>query len=92
MCNYKVLVLEKNRFLGGSMASFTEPDTGKWKWSPGIQWVCDYSETSVDYMLLKAITRGKAFFSPLDEECQIKYFPDLDYQFTFLNDKMSMPE
>ncbi len=92
MFNYKVLVLEKNRFLGGSMASFTEPDTGKWKWSPGIQWVCDYSETSVDYMLLKAITGGKASFSPLDEECQIKYFPDLDYQFTFLNDKSKLLE
>lgn len=90
MNNYKVLVLEKNRFLGGSMGSFTEADTGKWKWSPGIQWVCDYSETSVDYMLLKAITKGKATFSPLDEECQIKYFPDLDYQFTFLNDKSKL--
>ena len=39
------------------------------------------------YMLLKAITGGKASFSPLDEECQIKYFPDLDYQFSFVNDK-----
>jgi phytoene dehydrogenase-like protein len=92
MCNYKVMVLEKNRFLGGSMGSFTEPYTGKWKWSPGIQWVCDYSETSVDYMLLKAITKGKASFSPLDEECQIKYFPDLDYQFTFINDKSKLLE
>jgi all-trans-retinol 13,14-reductase len=91
-CNYKVLVLEKNRFLGGSMGSFTDPDTDKWKWSPGIQWVCDYSKTSVDYMLLSAITGGKASFSPLDEECQIKYFPDLDYQFTFLNDKNKLLE
>jgi len=87
MCNYKVLVLEKNQFLGGSMGSYTDPETGNWKWSPGIQWVCDYSKSSVDYMLLKTITGGKASFSPLDDECQIKYFPDIDYQFAFVNDK-----
>ena len=87
MCNYKVLVLEKNRSLGGSMGTFTEPETGNWSWSPGVQWVCDYSKTSVDYMLLKAITDGNVSFSPLDDECQIKYFPDLNYQFTFINDK-----
>jgi all-trans-retinol 13,14-reductase len=87
MCNYKVLVLEKNQFLGGSMGSYTDPKTGNWKWSPGIQWVCDYSKSSVDYMLLKTITGGKASFSPLDDECQIKYFPDFDYQFAFVNDK-----
>ena len=92
MCNYKVLVLEKNPFIGGSMASFSDPKAGKWKWSPGIQWVCDYSDTSVDYMLLKAITGGEASFSPLDDECQIKYFPDLDYQFSFVNDKGKMLE
>ena len=92
MCNYKVLVLEKNRFLGGSMGSFTDPKTGNWNWSPGVQWVCDYSETSVDYMLLKAITGGKASFSPLDDECQIKYFPDLKYQFAFINDKSRLLE
>ncbi len=91
-CNYKVLVLEKNPSLGGSMAGFTEPKSGNWKWFPGIQWVCDYSSTSVDYMLLKAITGGKAEFSPLDDECQIKYFPDLDYQFSFVNDKGKMLE
>ncbi len=90
MCNFRVLVLEKNEFLGGSMGSFTEPGTGNWSWSPGVQWVCDYSKTSVDYMLLKAITGGKASFSPLDEECQIKYFPDLDYQFSFVNDKSKL--
>ncbi len=87
MCNYKVLVLEKNRVLGGSLSSYTDPERGNWTWSPGVQWVCDYSETSVDYMLLKAITGGKASFSPLDDECQIKYFPTLDYQFAFTNDK-----
>jgi len=92
MCNYKVLVLEKNQFLGGSMASYSDPKRGNWKWSPGIQWVCDYSKNSVDYMLLKAITGGKASFSPLDDECQIKYFPDLDYQFTFVNDKGKLIE
>ena len=79
MCNYKVLVLEKNPSLGGSMAGFTDPKSGNWNWSPGIQWVCDYSSTSLDYMLLKAITGGKAEVSPLDDECQIKYFPALDY-------------
>jgi len=92
ICNYKVLVLEKNQSLGGSMSSFTDPETSRWIWSPGIQWVCDYSETSVDYMLLKAITGGKASFSPLDDECQVKYFPDLDYHFTFLNDKNKLLE
>ena len=65
-CNYKVLVLEKNQSLGGSLSSFSDPESGNWKWSPGIQWVCDYSKNSVDYMLLKAITGGKASFSPLD--------------------------
>ena len=90
MCNYKVLVLEKNRFLGGSMGTFTDPGTGNWSWSPGVQWVCDYSETSVDYKLLKAITGGKASFSPLDDECQIKYFSDLNYQFVFLNNKSKL--
>jgi len=92
MCNYKVLVLEKNQFLGGSMGSFTDPENGNWTWSPGIQWVCDYSKTSVDYMLLKTITGGKASFSPLDDECQIKYFPDLNYQFAFINDKSELLE
>jgi len=92
MCNYKVLVLEKNRALGGSMGAFTEPETGNWTWSQGVQWVCDYSRTSVDYMLLKAITDGNISFSPLDDECQIKYFPDLDYQFTFINDKGKLKE
>jgi len=92
MCNYKVLVLEKNSFPGGSMGSFTDPESGNWKWYPGIQWVCDYAESSVDYMLLKAITGGKATFTPLDDECQIKYFPDLDYQFSFVNDKRKMLE
>ena len=92
MCNSRVLVLEKNPFLGGSMGSFSDPKTGNWKWSPGIQWVCDYSENSVDYMLLKAITGGKVSFSPLDDKCQIKYFPDMDYQFTFLNDKSMLLE
>ncbi len=92
MCKYKVLVLEKNLFPGGSMSSFTEPETGNWTWSPGVQWVCDYSETSVDYILLKAITDGNISFSPLDYECQIKYFPDLDYQFTFVNDKSKLLE
>ena len=48
------------------MSSFTEPETGNWTWSPGVQWVCDYAETSVSYMLLKAITNGKISFSPLD--------------------------
>lgn len=74
------------------MGSFTDPAEGKWKWTPGIQWVCDYSKNSVDYMLLKAITGGKVSFSPLDDECQIKYFPDLDYQFCFVNDKGRMLE
>ncbi|RLD49545.1 MAG: hypothetical protein DRI97_17990, partial [Bacteroidetes bacterium] len=92
MCNYKVLVLEKNQFLGGSMGSFTDPENGNWTWSPGVQWVCDYSKTSVDYMLLKTITGGKASFSPLDDECQIKYFPDLNYQFAFINDKSELLE
>ncbi|OQY01150.1 MAG: hypothetical protein B6I22_14835 [Desulfobacteraceae bacterium 4572_123] len=46
------------------MSTFTEPETGNWSWSPGVQWVCDYSETSVDYMLLQAITDGNASFSP----------------------------
>lgn len=87
MCNYKVLVLEKNSFLGGSLGSFTDPVNDSWTWSPGVQWVCDFSPTSLDLMLLKALTGGKASFSPLDEECQIKYFPDLDYQFSFINDK-----
>lgn len=87
MCNYKVLVLEKNPSFGGSMASYTDPENDKWTWSPGIQWVCDYSNSSVDQKLLRAITGGKASFSPLDDECQIKYFPELDYQFTFVNDK-----
>ncbi len=59
MCNYKVLVLEKNRVLGGSLSTYTDSERGNWTWSPGVQWVCDYSETSVDYMLLKAITGGK---------------------------------
>jgi len=92
MCNYKVLVLEKNQSLGGALSSFSDPESGNWKWSPGIQWVCDYSKNSVDYMLLKTITGGKASFSPLDEECQIKYFPDLDYQFVFVNDKDNLLE
>lgn len=87
LCNYKVLVLEKNPFLGGSLASFTDPGNDNWTWSPGVQWVCDYAPSSVDYMLLKAITGGKVSFSPMDDECQIKYFPDLDYQFAFVNDK-----
>ncbi len=91
-CDYKVLVLEKNQAPGGSMGAFSEPETGNWTWSPGVQWICDYSETSVDNMLLKAITDGKASFSPLDHECQVKYFPDLDYQFTFLNDKSKLLE
>ena len=39
MCNYKVLVLEKNLSPGGSMTAFTEPETGNWTWSPGVQWV-----------------------------------------------------
>ena len=90
LCNYKVLVLEKNLSPGGSMGSFTEPETGNWTWSPGVQWVCDYSETSVDHMLIKAITNGKASFTPLDYECQIKYFPDLNYQFVFINDKSEL--
>jgi len=90
MCNYKVLVLEKNLSLGGSMSTFTEPETGNWTWSPGVQWVCGYSETSVDYMLMKAITDGNISFSPLDYECQIKYFPDLNYQFAFINDKSKL--
>lgn len=90
MCNYKVLVLEKNLSPGGSMSAFTEPETGNWTWSPGVQWVCDYSSTSVDYMLLKAITDGNISFSPLDNECQIKYFPDLNYEFTFINDKSKL--
>ena len=92
MCNYKVLVLEKNLSIGGSMSTFTEPETGNWIWSPGVQWVCDYSGTSVDYLLLKAITDGNISFSPLDHECQIKYFPDLNYQFTFINDKSKLLE
>ena len=92
MCNYKVLVLEKNPSIGGSMSTFTDPETGNWSWSPGVQWVCDYSGSSVDYMLLKAITEGNISFSPLDDECQIKYFPDLNYQFTFLNDKSKLLE
>ena len=92
MCGYKILVLEKNPSPGGSMGTFTEPETGNWTWSPGVQWVCDYSKESVDYMLLHAIARGKVSFSPLDDECQFKYFPDLDYQFTFLNDKKKVLE
>ncbi|RLD78369.1 MAG: hypothetical protein DRJ10_10440, partial [Bacteroidetes bacterium] len=92
MCNYKVLVLEKNSSPGGSMSTFTEPATANWTWSPGLQWVCGYSETSVDYMLLKAMTDGNISFSPFDYECQIKYFPDLDYQFTFVNDKIKLLE
>ena len=87
MCNYKVLVLEKNQSPGGSMSTFTEPETGNWTWSPGIQWVCGYSKSSTDHKLLNVITDGKASFSPLDHECQTKYFPELDYQFTFINDK-----
>jgi phytoene dehydrogenase-like protein len=79
MCNYKVLVLEKNPSLGGTMGSFTESKTDNWTWSPGVQWVCGYSETSVDNMLLKAMSDGKISFSPLDDECQIKYFPELNY-------------
>ena len=90
VCNYKVLVLEKNLFPGGSMSAFTEPETGNWRWSPGVQWVCDYAETSVDYMLLNAITDGTISFSPLDDECQIKYFPDMNYQFAFINDKSKL--
>ncbi|MEA1896264.1 MAG: NAD(P)/FAD-dependent oxidoreductase [Bacteroidota bacterium] len=90
MCKYKVLVLEKNPTPGGSMTAFTEPETGNWTWSPGVQWVCDYSETSVDYLLLKAITDGNVSFSSFDHECQIKYFPDLNYQFTFINDKSKL--
>jgi len=35
---------------------------------------------------------GDISFSPLDYECQIKYFPDLDYQFTFVNDKSKLLE
>ena len=92
MCNYKVLVLEKNKFLGGTMSAFTEPETGKWTWSPGVQWVCGYSKTSVDYKLLKAITDGNISFTPLDDECQIKYFPDLNHQFEFANNKSKMLE
>jgi len=49
MCKYKVLVLEKNLSPGGSMSSFTEPETGNWTWLPGVQWVCDYSENSDEY-------------------------------------------
>jgi phytoene dehydrogenase-like protein len=92
MCNYKVLVLEKNPSLGGTMGSFTESKTGNWTWSPGVQWVCGYSETSVDNMLLKAMSDGKISFSPLDDECQIKYFPELNYQFEFVNNKSKMFE
>ncbi len=92
LCNYKVLVLEKQSSPGGSMSSYTEPETNNWTWSPGIQWVCDYSKTSVDYMLLQAITAGGVSFSPLDDECQIKYFPELDYQFSFVNDKEKLLE
>lgn len=92
MCNQKVLVLEKNPFPGGSMGSFTEPETRKWTWSPGVQWVCDYSESSVDYRLLQALTNGKASFSPLDDECQFKFFPELGYQFTFVNDRKRLHE
>jgi len=88
--NYKVLVLEKNLSVGGSMSTFTEPETGNWSWSPGVQWVCDYSGTSADYMLLNVITDGNISFSPLDDECQIKYFPDLNYQFTFINNKSKL--
>ncbi|MBI9087401.1 MAG: NAD(P)/FAD-dependent oxidoreductase [Desulfobacterales bacterium] len=92
MCDYKVLVLEKSPSLGGSMGTFTEPETGHWTWSPGVQWVCDYSRDSVDYKLLHAITDGNISFSPLDDECQFKYFPELDYQFTFVNDKDKLLE
>ncbi len=60
--------------LGGSLSSYTDSERGNWIWSPGVQWVCDYSGNSVDYKLLKAITGGKVSFSPLDDECQIKYF------------------
>ncbi len=91
-CKYKVLVLEKNQFPGGSMGSFTAPETKNWTWSPGVQWVCDYSESSVDYMLLQAITNGNVSFSPLDDECQFKFFPELGYQFTFVNDKGKLLE
>ena len=78
MCDYKVLVLEKNHVLGGSLSSYTDSERGNWIWSPGVQWVCDYSGNSVDYKLLKAITGGKVSFSPLDDECQIKYFTGED--------------
>ncbi len=90
--NYKVLVLEKNPFLGGAMNTYTEPKTGNWTWSPFIQWVCGYSDTSIDNRLLKTLSEGKISFSPLDHECQVKYFPDLDYQFTFVNDKSKLLE
>ena len=92
MCNYKVLVLEKNQSAGGSMSSFTEPETKNWTWSPGVQWVCGYSKASVDYRLLQTITNGGVSFSPLDYECQFKFFPDLDYQFGFVNDKEKLLE
>ena len=47
MCGYKVLVLEKNSSPGGSMSTFTEPKTANWTWSPGLQWVSGYSNSSV---------------------------------------------
>lgn len=90
--NYKVLVLEKNLFLGGAMNTYTEPKTGNWTWSPFIQWVCGYSETSIDNRLMRTLSEGKISFSPLDYECQLKYFPELNYRFTFVNDKSKLLE
>ena len=62
---------EKNMSPGGSMNTFPEPETGYWTWSPGVQWVCDYAETSTDFLLIKAITDGNVSFCALDDECQI---------------------
>ena len=83
----RVLVLEMEDEAGGAMRSYMDPGADKWSWTPGVQWVCGYSERTTDYILLHELTDGTVSFSPLDYECQIKYFPDLDYQYTFVNNR-----
>ncbi|RKX75152.1 MAG: hypothetical protein DRP60_09185 [Spirochaetes bacterium] len=88
----RVLVLEKNNSPGGAMRSFSDPESGPWTWTPGVQWVCGYSKQTSDYILLHELTDGAVSFSSFDPDCQLKTFSDLEYQFMFVNDRNTLLE
>ena len=80
MCNYKVLVLEKNPSLGGSMAGFTEPESGNWNWSPGIQWVCDDLTISFQSLLNKEYQDPEYQTAEMHHETRYEYFEKYEGQ------------